>query len=125
MFVLSVGRGVLTYGQFVAMCEALSEIVIMMTRYIPFSISQLNQQAMYWSEYEAYLALPEIRSCDAAEKRWELNECIEFHDVWFKYPKTDYAVLRGVSFKINKGETLALVGRNGAGKSTIIVQPIY
>ena len=74
---------------------------------------------------EAYLALPEIRSCDAAEKRWELNECIEFHDVWFKYPKTDYAVLRGVSFKINKGETLAIVGRNGAGKSTIIVQPIY
>ena len=49
---------------------------------------------------------------------------IEFKDVWFSYqpePKTpeDY-VLRGVSFKVQKGETIALVGATGSGKTTII-----
>lgn len=45
---------------------------------------------------------------------------IEFRDVSFKYPATDDYVLENCSFTINPGETIALVGRNGAGKSTIV-----
>lgn len=44
---------------------------------------------------------------------------IEFKDVWFSYNNTDW-VLRGVSFKIKKGQTAAFVGETGAGKTTII-----
>lgn len=43
---------------------------------------------------------------------------IEFRDVWFRYQDT--WVLKGVSFTIRKGETVALVGPTGAGKSTIV-----
>lgn len=43
---------------------------------------------------------------------------IEFKDVWMKYPQSDW-VLRGVSFRLDKGKTLAIVGRTGEGKSTI------
>ncbi|RAL23817.1 antibiotic ABC transporter ATP-binding protein [Lujinxingia litoralis] len=44
---------------------------------------------------------------------------IEFKDVWFGYGGDD-PVLRGLSFKVNPGERVALVGHTGAGKTTII-----
>ncbi len=47
-------------------------------------------------------------------------EQIVFDNVSFTYPGTKTPVLRGVSFEINFGESIALVGHNGAGKTTII-----
>lgn len=47
-------------------------------------------------------------------------ESLEFKEVYFKYPMTEKYVLQGVSFKLNKGEKLSIVGINGSGKSTII-----
>lgn len=46
-------------------------------------------------------------------------EQIVFDNVSFKYKNTDQKVLNNVSFRINKGEIIALVGSSGAGKSTI------
>lgn len=47
-------------------------------------------------------------------------ESLEFRDVSFRYPSAKKDTLKNVSFTINKGETVALVGANGAGKSTIV-----
>ncbi len=44
---------------------------------------------------------------------------IEFEDVWFKYVEDEW-VLKGVSFKVNAGDTVAFVGATGSGKSTIL-----
>ena len=43
-----------------------------------------------------------------------------FDDVWFKYPGAEKYALKGVNLTINAGEKLAVVGLNGAGKSTFI-----
>jgi ABC-type multidrug transport system fused ATPase/permease subunit len=49
-----------------------------------------------------------------------LNARIEFKDVNFYYPtRIDISVLNGLSFKMNAGETIALVGSSGSGKTTI------
>ncbi|MFD3794946.1 ABC transporter ATP-binding protein [Streptomyces californicus] len=45
---------------------------------------------------------------------------IEFRDVWFRYSAEHPWALRGVSFTLGHGQVLGLVGRNGAGKSTIV-----
>ncbi len=45
---------------------------------------------------------------------------IEFRDVEFRYPGAEEAVLRGISFQANPGETTAIVGSTGSGKSTLI-----
>lgn len=44
---------------------------------------------------------------------------VAFKNVWFAYNESDY-VLRDISFQIGKGETVALVGSTGSGKTTII-----
>lgn len=45
---------------------------------------------------------------------------IEFKNVWFRYPNTEKWILKNFNFKIHAGEKLAIVGANGAGKSTIV-----
>lgn len=48
-----------------------------------------------------------------------INGTIEFKDVWFAYKEEEW-ILKGISFKVEKGQTVALVGATGAGKSSII-----
>ncbi len=50
----------------------------------------------------------------------ELKGEIEFIDVSFKYPMAETNVLENISFKVNKGETVAFIGSTGSGKSTLI-----
>jgi ATP-binding cassette subfamily B protein len=45
---------------------------------------------------------------------------IEFHDVSFRYPGTERWVLRHVSFRIEPGQTVAIVGATASGKSTLV-----
>ena len=54
---------------------------------------------------------------DEKTTRYEGN--IEFENVWFAYNNDEY-VLKDLSFKANKGETIALVGHTGSGKSSIM-----
>ena len=49
-----------------------------------------------------------------------IREGMAFHDVHFSYPGVREPVLRGIDLKIDRGETIALVGANGAGKTTIV-----
>ena len=45
---------------------------------------------------------------------------IEFNNVSFKYPDADDYVIKDISFKVNRGETVAFIGATGSGKSTLI-----
>jgi ATP-binding cassette, subfamily B, bacterial len=48
-----------------------------------------------------------------------IRQGIRFEDVWFTYPGSDRPALAGVGFMLGAGEKVALVGENGAGKTTI------
>lgn len=76
------------------------------------------ERSLHVSNLQTYLAIPvETVKTDEAFK---LNGRLEFRDVSFRYPDSDTDVLKGLSFVLEAGETLAIVGENGAGKSTII-----
>lgn len=61
---------------------------------------------------------PEIEDREDSIQLPGFNDCIEFDRVWFRYQGE--WVLKDVSFTIRKGETVALVGPTGSGKSTIV-----
>jgi ABC-type multidrug transport system fused ATPase/permease subunit len=61
---------------------------------------------------------PHIEDAPNAKALDTLRDHIAFDDVWFRYD--DEWILKGVSFKVKKGETVAIVGPTGAGKSTIV-----
>jgi ATP-binding cassette subfamily B protein len=54
------------------------------------------------------------------EKSVEIQGNIEFKNVTFTYEDTNITALRNISFKVNRGETLAILGKTGSGKSTIL-----
>lgn len=60
------------------------------------------------------------RSYGKNELNFNDNLEIEFKNVSFKYPSSDNYSLKNVNLKINNGEHLAVVGRNGSGKTTFI-----
>jgi len=60
---------------------------------------------------------PEISN--PTEKEFELHDKIEFKNVSYTYPDTGINALKNVSFTINKGKTIGIIGKSGSGKSTI------
>jgi ATP-binding cassette subfamily B multidrug efflux pump len=60
---------------------------------------------------------PDIQ--DLSVKPCPLDSGISFQNVQFTYPNSDHPVLDQISFKVGKGQTLAIIGATGSGKSTI------
>lgn len=54
------------------------------------------------------------------EKRDDNEYEFEFKHVWFRYPNSEQYALRDVNLKWRIGEKMALVGKNGCGKSTLV-----
>ncbi len=84
---------------------------------------QLNglQKALTASEkiYRLLDIETEVRDLPGAEEIENFRGEIEFKDVWFAYEEDDW-ILKGVSFRVEPGQTCAFVGATGAGKSTIL-----
>ncbi len=63
--------------------------------------------------------VPEVQDAPDAVELDEVKGEIEFRDVWFAYKEGEW-VLKGVSFHVNVGDTVAFVGATGSGKTTIL-----
>jgi subfamily B ATP-binding cassette protein MsbA len=88
-------------------------------------LSRVNanlQQAIAASEriFEMLDTHSEVRERADAIALPRFKDAIEFRDVQFSYAGAEDATLRGVSFSVRGGQTLAIVGRSGAGKTTLV-----
>ncbi len=63
--------------------------------------------------------VPEVVDAEDATELEVIRGDIEFQDVWFAYKPGEW-VLKGVSFKVEAGQTVAFVGATGSGKTTIL-----
>ena len=62
---------------------------------------------------------PEIKS-NKQNKEFHFNQAITFKNVSYRYKNTGVEALKNMSFEIKKGETFAIIGKTGSGKSTIL-----
>lgn len=109
-------KGEITIGTFVAFTTYVGmllwpvrELGILLSNFgkVRVSLKRINEILSYELE-------------DLSEKDdYKIEGEIEFKDVWFGY-NPEHPVLKGVSFKIGKGETVAFFGSTGSGKSTIV-----
>lgn len=114
-----INSGMMTIGELISVCVvigmlqwpyiAISELVI-----IIIEIRQATKRVLEISDKK-----PEVNN-DLAEYDFEFNDSIEFKNFNFLYD--DKNVLENINFKINKGETIGIVGKTGSGKTTLIKQ---
>ena len=69
--------------------------------------------------FELFDLQPDIKDSNNALTMHDLNDSIQFHNVSFSY-NGEHKVLNNINLKVNKGETIALVGNSGGGKSTLV-----
>jgi ATP-binding cassette subfamily B protein len=115
-------RGQITLGEFVAFNAYL---VMLSWPMIAFGwVTNILQRGMAsWKRMlEVLDAVPDIddRHATEAGRAVPLTGAIEIRDLVFRYPGTERAVLDHVSLTIAAGQTVALVGATGSGKSTLI-----
>lgn len=109
----------ITLGLFVSLAGS-ALTLIGVSENLSYIFSNITRHYLLVRHYEVFLALPERAGGDA-ETSYDLsNPRFEFCNVSFRYPHSEADVLKGVSFTLAQGERLAIVGENGAGKSTII-----
>lgn len=107
----------ITIGTFISIVTSVEKMYAILNT-ASYSLSTLGARTYDISYYRQFLKFAKRSSGIGLLKG--SNYDIEFKNVHFSYPGKDEEVLKGISFKMEHGRCTALVGVNGAGKSTII-----
>ncbi|HVW92512.1 MAG TPA: ABC transporter ATP-binding protein [Devosia sp.] len=111
---LTIGDLVFLSGSFLQLAGFLNSILV--------GFTQIAGQSLYLDDLFSFfdIAPTILDPKDPKPFPVPMKQGIVFDNVGFRYPGSDRWALRGLSFTIPAGETLALVGENGAGKTTIV-----
>jgi ATP-binding cassette, subfamily B, bacterial len=114
-------RGQVTLGALTVFTQAASQVQGAFQGILG-GVQGIYENGLYLSTlYELLEREPRIQAPEhPAPVRRPFQQGIEFRNVSYQYPGRDVPALENVSFTIDPGQTVALVGRNGAGKSTIV-----
>ncbi|MBR6259498.1 MAG: ABC transporter ATP-binding protein, partial [Oscillospiraceae bacterium] len=111
-------RGEMGYIELITFSLYISTFISPVRRLVQFMEQYMQGTAGFLRFLEVMKTAPEIEDAPDAEELTTVKGSIRFDNVSFSY-KEDNETLSGVSFHINPGESLALVGPSGGGKTTI------
>lgn len=113
--------GAMTAGEVVAFVMYFTRIHNSVL-YVSDNITSLLSRAAMWQHFFDFLDIPDekYKGTIPTEKRDDNEYEFEFRHVYFKYPDSEDYVLKDVNLKWRIGEKMALVGKNGCGKSTLV-----
>ena len=121
MIVLQTVKGQLSIGDLTFLAGSFSRLRTLLENVLN-QFSSMAEGALYLQDFFDFFEMKPLITLE--EKALDVPQPIQqgftFEDVGFKYPNTNIWAVRGLSFHLHAGEKLALVGENGAGKTTII-----
>lgn len=94
--------------------------VIMSLVMMSFIMSMLPQALMAKNRIDEMFNQENIYMESISSKKLDSINSLEFNRVTYKLNEAEYPLIRKVSFKVNKGETIGITGTTGSGKTTII-----
>jgi ATP-binding cassette subfamily B protein len=116
---IEVSRGALSVGGLVAFITYVLILVFPIEELAWILAMAEEAETAAGRVWEVFDTEPVISDRPGAPALAAIRGEVRFDDVWFSYPDTDASVLHGVDLTIEPGETLALVGATGSGKTTI------
>ena len=118
--VYAISEQSLTMGGLIALVMLTSRTLAPLNQFASL-ISNYEQSKRAYQQLDTIMKLPTDSNLHQEDvERKTIMGQIEFKDVKFKYPNSKNYVLDGVSFKIEAGENVAIIGTNGSGKTTIL-----
>ena len=116
-FSIQVVRQIIWYDDFIVSYNAYNRLKISFSQILT-SLVDFSANDLFIKDYLAFMDTPSEIQCGS--RQISQIDSVEFQGVSFKYPNcTEYALVN-ISFCIKKGEHVAIIGENGAGKTTII-----
>ena len=121
LVVLKTISGAITVGAFTRYVGALNQFGSACASLIEYNAA-IRRNAVYMGEFLAFLDVEEKHSHGSipVEKRDDGEYELAFEDVSFRYPGSEKYVLKNVNCRLDMKRKMAVVGRNGAGKTTFI-----
>ncbi len=119
-YILSiVSKGVISIGDFTMYIAASQNFASSISNVLTIYMN-IQEICGYLSEYISFMNIGDIYPSGNREITEIGKVEIRFENVWFKYANQEDYALRGVNVSIRSGEKVAIIGENGAGKSTFI-----
>lgn len=84
------------------------------------NITRVIQLTGHLDPFIEFMSLPDEEKKEGTIPFEGEFKTLTFENVTFSYPGSDHLVLKGISFSVEQGEKISIVGLNGAGKSTIV-----
>lgn len=120
MLLIPLSGGELSLGMFIAVSSATLSLVQLMSWQLAWLTERLANAREYMNDLTVFMGLKEEEKVlEKGRKNLPCVESIEFIDVTFNYPNTEKYILEHFSLRMEKGKHYAIVGKNGAGKTTI------
>ena len=117
---ISIQGGWLSQGALIALINYLLQILVELIK-LAMLINSLNQSYISAKRIEEVFAeKPEDILAEIAQKETSLNQSLRVKDLTFTYPDAAQPSLRDISFGMQQGEILGIIGGTGSGKSTLV-----
>ena len=116
---LSVDSGDISQGELVSLYNYMSQILVELIKLANLIVT-LSKAMASANRVSNILNMPSKNAPYVQNESCEDGSFVKFDNVSFKYNGTSDEVLSNVSFSLNKGETLGIIGGTGSGKSTLV-----
>lgn len=121
-------RNEISAGLYIGLAGAVLDLIQSMSWQLAGMMQNYAKLNQFFGDYNRYMELDEQAGAEDEPERMSVAEpSLEFRNVSFRYPGTDRYILKNCSFTLVGGCSYAVVGENGAGKTTIakLVMGLY